>query len=131
MIFEPEYCGVCSCRIVRALSVKTIALPSGDQLSPPIAWVSPRSTSDSLPSARDRIIRSPPAVPAPPRPARPPASALDPGAAVGAGLTKAALLPSGEGVMFDSACGVDHTADGSPPATGTCHRSPRRGKYTR
>ena len=35
--------------------------------------------------------------------------------------TNATRVPSGDGVMPVSACGVDHTADGSPPPTATCH----------
>src|SRR3954452_1539807 len=110
--------------MMRALSVKTIDLPSGDQLRPPTARSPAPTTTDSLPSASDRTIRSPP--PAAPRPPRPVA-----GAAAGAEVdarTNATRDESGEGVMFDWVCGVVHTADGLPPLTGICQRSPWRGK---
>src|SRR5277367_570226 len=102
MIFEPEYAGVCSWRIVRAPSLNTIDLPSGDQLRPPIALLSARTTSDSLPSASDRIIRSPPPLARPPRPAGAAAGAPRGGALVD--RTNATRVPSGESVIADSAC---------------------------
>src|SRR5947207_2185596 len=131
MIFEPEYGGVCSCRIVRAASLNTIDWPSGDQLRPPISWLSARTTSDSRPSASVRTMRSPPLAAAPRLPRPDAAGAGAPGAGAASGRTNATRVPSGDGVMLDSACGVDHTAAGSPPPSATCQRSPWRGKYTR
>src|SRR5712691_4432154 len=76
-------------------------------------------------------MRSPPP-PAAPRPPRPDAAGAGaPGAGAACDRTKATRVPSGDGVMLDSACGVDHTAAGSPPPSATCQRSPWRGKYTR
>src|ERR1043165_6928777 len=108
MIFEPEYAGVCSWRIVVAPDVKTIESPSGDQPIAEIALSSARTTSDSRPSFRDRVPSSfPPALPRP----RPDAVLGD---ACGAAVTptrdrtNATRDPSGEGTTLVSACGVVH-----------------------
>src|SRR5579864_2906808 len=110
--------------MARAPSVKRIALPSGVQPRPPIERPSDLSRIDSRPSESERTMRSPPPAP-PPRPPRPAGAAggaLPPGADVE--RTNATLVPSGDGVMPDSICGVVHTADAVVPSIGTCQRSP-------
>jgi hypothetical protein len=44
--------------------------------------------------------------------------------ATATGRTNATRVPSGDGTMLDSACGVVHTADAALPSIGTRQRSP-------
>src|SRR5262245_24497010 len=105
MIFEPEYAGVCSWRIVALPCVKTSDALSGDQLTPEIAPSSDRATSDSRPSFNDRVHNSLPT-------------------AAACARTNATRDPSGDGTMADSACGIVQIAAAALPSIGTRQRSP-------
>src|SRR5579862_5096711 len=97
MIFDPEYVGVCSWRMLPPPYVKSSDWPSGDHDTPPMGLSSARVTSDSLPSASDRVQSSAPPDAAPrPRPPRPACGGC---AGCPIGLTNATRDPSGDGVM--------------------------------
>src|SRR5581483_5636656 len=98
MIFDPEYAGVCSWRIVWPPAVYTSVCPSGDQ--PSAVAFSACVTRVSLPSLSERVKMS----------FRP--------------RVNATRLPSGDTTMFCSGSGVVHTGDAAPPSTGTRQRSP-------